>query len=299
MEISVKGLTKIYNGIKVLDNLSFDIPKNSVTGFLGVNGAGKTTTFKLLTGIIEKDGGTITIAGNNINAKYLAKELRYLQDVPEFYNYMTSYEYLKFICELNNITNYNEEIKETLKLVGLEDSINKKIGRFSRGMKQRIGIASSIISKPKILLLDEPISALDPVGRQEIFDLINKLKGKMTIMFSTHILDDIERVCDRIILINKGKKIIDGEISDIKSKYLQDVLLINFANKIDMNLFLSTIKDKYIIQKENLTIKIKTNNLIEAEKDIFKILNKEKIYINSLSIVTPSLEEIFISEVNK
>lgn len=299
MEISVKGLTKIYNGIKVLDNLSFDIPKNSVTGFLGVNGAGKTTTFKLLTGIIEKDGGTITIAGNNINAKNLAKELRYLQDVPEFYNYMTSYEYLKFICELNNITNYNEEIKETLKLVGLEDSINKKIGRFSRGMKQRIGIASSIISKPKILLLDEPISALDPVGRQEIFDLINKLKGKMTIMFSTHILDDIERVCDRIILINKGKKIIDGEISDIKSKYLQDVLLINFANKIDMNLFLSTIKDKYIIQKENLTIKIKTNNLIEAEKDIFKILNKEKIYINSLSIVTPSLEEIFISEVNK
>lgn len=299
MEISVKGLTKIYNGIKVLDNLSFDIPKNSVTGFLGVNGAGKTTTFKLLTGIIEKDGGTITIAGNNINAKNLAKELRYLQDVPEFYNYMTSYEYLKFICELNNITNYNEEIKETLKLVGLEDSINKKIGRFSRGMKQRIGIASSIISKPKILLLDEPISALDPVGRQEIFDLINKLKGKMTIMFSTHILDDIERVCDRIILINKGKKIIDGEISDIKSKYLQDVLLISFINKIDMNLFLSTIKDKYIIQKENLTIKIKTNNLIEAEKDIFKILNKEKMYINSLSIVTPSLEEIFISEVNK
>lgn len=299
MEISVKGLTKIYNGIKVLDNLSFDIPKNSVTGFLGVNGAGKTTTFKLLTGIIEKDGGTITIAGNNINAKNLAKELRYLEDVPEFYNYMTSYEYLKFICELNNITNYNEEIKETLKLVGLEDSINKKIGRFSRGMKQRIGIASSIISKPKILLLDEPISALDPVGRQEIFDLINKLKGKMTIMFSTHILDDIERVCDRIILINKGKKIIDGEISDIKSKYLQDVLLISFINKIDMNLFLSTIKDKYIIQKENLTIKIKTNNLIEAEKDIFKILNKEKMYINSLSIVTPSLEEIFISEVNK
>lgn len=244
--IKLKNVTKKYDKKAVIDDLSFEIIQNSICGFLGLNGAGKTTTFKLLNGIIDSNGGEIEILGRPINHKNPSRDIKFLQDVPEFYNYMTSYEYLKFICKLNNLDNIDHRIQETLELVGLSDSKDKRIGKFSRGMKQRIGIAANIISNPKILLLDEPVSALDPMGRKEIFDLLSKLKGKMTILFSTHIIDDVERVSDKIIIIDHGKKVIDGTIAEVKLKFLTNMIEVEFMSYEDMERFSNAFHDQDI-----------------------------------------------------
>ena len=293
--IEINNLTKIYDNKKVINDLSFDIPEYSICGFLGPNGSGKTTTFKLLTGLIKNNGGSIKILDEAISLDNHSKYLRYLQDVPEFYNYMSTYEYLKFICHLNNLDNIDSLIDEVLELVGLINVKKKRIDTFSRGMKQRLGIASNIIAKPKILLLDEPISALDPIGRKEIFTLLNKLKGKMTILFSTHIIDDIEKVCDRIIVINNGKKLIDGKLQDIKNNYFTNFIEIVFIRKKDLNIFISNAKFKYTIN--DLTLKIEESANIQD--NIFKILSDNKINISKFNVFTPSLEDIFIKEVLK
>ena len=216
--IEISKLSKKYQNEYAVKDLSFNIEKNTIVGLIGPNGAGKTTTMKLLMGLIKKNAGKIKISGHEINYGIIPEDVRYLQDVPGFYDYMTPFEYLKFILEINNYQDddVTSKIKEALKTAGLYDAKNKRIGKFSRGMRQRIGIASNIISNPKILILDEPVSALDPIGRKEIFEQMSQLKKKMTIIFSTHVLDDVERVCDKIILINKGLKIKEGTIKEIK-----------------------------------------------------------------------------------
>ena len=301
--IKVVNLTKKYDYNYALNNLSFEVPSGSVCGFLGPNGAGKTTTMKLLMGLTTKDSGQISILDKDVTYGEPLDDVRFLQDVPTFYPYMTAYEYLDFICQLNNIESPKKEkkINDILKLVGLSESRDKRIGKYSRGMKQRIGIAANIISNPKILLLDEPVSALDPIGRKEIFTLIDNLKKKMTIVFSTHILDDIEKVCDRVIIINRGKKIIEGSIDEVKKKYLKNMIEVKFITKKDMLSFQKdfNIKDntQYTIDSDNITIKIINHDVNAIQQKIIGILNKNKMSVMSMKIITPTLEEIFMGEV--
>ncbi|MDR0299236.1 MAG: ABC transporter ATP-binding protein, partial [Streptococcaceae bacterium] len=208
--IKFEHVTKSFGKQKVIDNLSFEIEENSICGFVGLNGAGKTTSFRLLNGLIEADSGQIELFGKKLRVTRPDARIKFLQDVPDFYGYMTAHDYLKFICELNRLDQIERKISDALEQVDLASARNKRIGKFSRGMKQRLGIAANIIAEPEILLLDEPVSALDPAGRKAVFDLIESLKGKMTILFSTHIIDDVERVSDKIIMIHQGKKILDG-----------------------------------------------------------------------------------------
>jgi len=298
--IKIENLNKSYDKKKVVEDLSFEVPLNSICGFLGPNGAGKTTTFKLITNLTKKDSGNIEILGKKVTSNTQSKDIRFLQDVPEFYNFMNAYEYLTFICKLNKLNNIDKRVKETLELVGLSNVRKKRISKYSRGMKQRIGIAGSIIPNPKILLLDEPVSALDPIGRKDIFDLLNKLRGKMTIVFSTHIIDDIERVSDRIIIIDKGKKVLDGTPKELKAKYLTNIIALRFNNKSDRNKFkkVFNIKDIKVEEIEEDILKLVVTDL-KIQNDIFNILNKEKINILAFNILTPTLEEIFIEEVTK
>jgi len=296
--IKIENLTKIYDNKKVVDNLSFEIPENSICGFLGPNGAGKTTTFKLLTNLINKDNGYIEIFGQKLKTNTQSQDIRFLQDVPEFYNFMNAYEYLEFICKLNNLDNIPKRIIETLELVGLTEAKNKRIGKYSRGMKQRIGIAGSIIPNPKILLLDEPVSALDPIGRKDIFDLLEKLRGKMTIIFSTHVIDDIERVSDKIIIINHGKKVLDGTIKELKKNHATNIIELKFANEQDKNKFKKAFKTKNYEENEENIIKFTLNDL-DIQNEILKIIINEKINILAYNVLTPTLEEIFMEEVKK
>jgi ABC-2 type transport system ATP-binding protein len=295
--IKISGLTKKYGSNKVVDDLSLEVAEGSICGFLGPNGAGKTTTFKLMANLIKRDAGEIEVLGEKIEGNKQSCNLRFLQDVPELYGYMSAYEYLKFICELNNLNGVETKVQEVLALVGLSDAKNKRIGSFSRGMKQRVGIAASIISKPKVLLLDEPISALDPIGRREIFDLLAKLRGKMTIMFSTHIIDDIERISDKVVIINKGKKVADGSIDELKGRYLTNIVELRFVSDGDKTKFKKAFKSKNVkIEESSEAVRFRVDDL-GAEQDIFKALASEKIKIVSFNVLAPTLEEIFIEEV--
>lgn len=294
--IEINNITKTYGDNDAVKDLSFVVEKNSICGFLGPNGAGKTTTFKLIAGLINLTEGDIKIFGKDVSAK--TNEIRFLKDVPEFYHYMSAKEYLEFICQINDIKDAKSVASETLTLVGLDNTTNMRISAFSRGMKQRLGIAASIIPNPKILLLDEPVSALDPIGRKEVFDLLSKLKGKMTILFSTHIIDDIERISDKIVVIDKGQKILDGTAEEIKNNHLSSNLIITFTNEEEAKSAAKTLKVGNPVQSGN-TVTVTDKDLNKLQTDVFKQLVKTKTLIQKFEICSPSLEEIFMREVTK
>jgi len=195
---------------QVLRNISLEIHKGEVFGFLGPNGAGKTTTIKIITGLIRPDSGRVSVFGHPVDSLEAKRNIGFLPESPYFYEHLTGYEFLKVHALLGNCRDYKERVVKLLKRVGLEDAVNVPLQRYSRGMLQRIGIAQALITEPNILVLDEPLAGLDPIGRKEIKDLIlaQKKQGK-TIFFSSHILPDAEEVCDRIGII------IDGEIVEV------------------------------------------------------------------------------------
>ena len=287
--LSVDNLSKIYDDVAVVNNVSFKIERGSVCGLLGPNGAGKTTLMKMIMNLVKCDGG-------NVNLDDQVK-IRFLQDVPEFYDFYTVEEYLNFILDIAKYSeNRDTRINEVLSLLNLNDFRGKRIKKLSRGLRQKVGIASVIIDNPDILLLDEPVSALDPIGRKEMFDIIASLKGNTTIVFSSHILTDVERVCDHILLISRGKIILDNDLKNVSLN--KKTLLIEFKNKED----LLVIKEKlsydhnFSSEVENC-LEINSESIDECIKEVLKLLVKNNIVVNSLSIKKDSLEEIFLREV--
>src|SRR5690554_2869502 len=193
------------------------VAQNSVFGFVGQNGAGKTTTMKIILGLLKADGGSITVCGEKVSYgdTKTNRHIGFLPDVPEFYGYMRPKEYLKLCGEITGLSaqairNRSEEL---LALVGLKD-VNRRIGGFSRGMKQRLGIAQALLNEPRLLICDEPTSALDPIGRKQILDILATVRGKTTVIFSTHILSDVERICDHIGILHHGKIILSGTMQE-------------------------------------------------------------------------------------
>lgn len=287
--LSLNNVTKVYGNKVVVNNASFEIKKGTVCGLLGPNGAGKTTIMKMIMNQVKCDGGDISY---NDDLK-----IKYLQDVPEFYEFYTVKEYLEFILD---ITNYSSDkdirIEEVLGILNLKDYRDYRIKKLSRGLRQKVGIASVIVDEPDVLILDEPVSALDPLGRKEMFDIILSLKGKATIIFSSHILNDIERVCDHIILINKGKIVLNNDIRNIFLD--KQTLLVTFKTREDLLSLKDKIKyecnfSEYI---ENC-LEIHSEDIVSLQKDIFKLLTKENVVVNSVSIKKDNLEEIFLKEV--
>jgi ABC-2 type transport system ATP-binding protein len=234
--LEIENLEKRFGDKKVLRGVDLKVPEKKVFGFVGKNGAGKTTTMKLVLGLLAPDNGNIRVEGervtygNNKTNRYIG----YLPDVPEYYTFMTPKEYLTFCGEITGMD--KKEIKtrseEMLKLVGLGDE-KHRIKGFSRGMKQRLGIAQALLAKPKLLICDEPTSALDPIGRKEILDILVSAKDETTILFSTHILSDVEHICDEMALLNDGKIIMQGTIEEVKKKRRSNALLIQPERKAD------------------------------------------------------------------
>jgi len=227
--IELKGVSKVYKrflkgGIKAVDNLTLGVKKGEIFGFLGPNGAGKTTTLKMLTGIIFPTGGTIRILDKDVSDPVVKKRIGFLPETPNFYNHLTGSELLDFYAELFHLSRqYIKERKgKILEMVGLSDAANKKIGSYSKGMLQRIGIAQALLNDPEVILLDEPLAGLDPIGRKDIKDTMNELKkqGK-TIFFSTHILPDIEMVCDRVAILISGRLAVVDELHNLLGKKFQ------------------------------------------------------------------------------
>lgn len=220
MMLTITGVSKSFGGKQVLKDLSLSVRENTIYGFIGQNGAGKTTTMKMILGLMRADAGEITVNGEKVcyGQNHTNKFIGYVPDVPAFYSYMTPIEYLTFCGELTGMPadKIKTKAQELLELVGLADA-KKRIHGFSRGMKQRLGIAQALLHEPKLLICDEPTSALDPAGRKEILDILLAVKERTTVIFSTHILSDVERICDEIGFLHDGRIVLSGTMDEIKA----------------------------------------------------------------------------------
>ncbi|MGZ6372984.1 MAG: ATP-binding cassette domain-containing protein [Candidatus Limnocylindria bacterium] len=223
-------LAKRYGEVVALAGLDLEVPEGSVFGFLGPNGAGKTTTMRLLTSLARADRGGATIRGVPVgdgdpNRRGL---IGYLDQDPRFHGWMRGRELLELVGTLYGMrgAELSHRIAETLELVGLSDAARRRIGGYSGGMRQRLGLAQAVLNRPPVLLLDEPVSALDPEGRRDMLEVIRRLGGASTVLFSTHILNDVERVCDRVAIIDRGRLVTEGPMDDLLERYAQPVYLL-------------------------------------------------------------------------
>ncbi|WP_242620550.1 ABC transporter ATP-binding protein [Senegalia massiliensis] len=304
MIINVRNLIKNYGENKVLKGVDFKVKKGDVYGFLGHNGSGKTTTMNILAGIIGYNDGDIKINDLDMitNKEKLKGAIGYLPEEPKFYPYMTAKEYLNFIGRILGYdkNQINTKNKELISLVKLDKSINKKIGGYSRGMKQRLGIAVSMYNNPKILLLDEPSSALDPMGRKDVIDIIEDLKKlDITVFLSTHILSDIERVCDTVGILHGGKIILEEKLQELKKRYLQPIYDIEFKNEVEADKIKKLDKSwiKEVKFKNNIM-----NLIVDREIDsryILQTLLEIDESILSVNLRRANLEDIFIQVVSE
>ncbi|MBR4344635.1 MAG: ABC transporter ATP-binding protein [Lachnospiraceae bacterium] len=294
--LEIEGLEKHFSDKKVLRGVNLKVPEKKVFGFVGKNGAGKTTTMKIVLGLLEKDTGEILVEGervtygNNKTNKYIG----YLPDVPEYYSFMTPYEYLAFCGEITGME--QKEIRtrseELLKLVGLGKE-KHRIKGFSRGMKQRLGIAQALLSKPKLLICDEPTSALDPIGRKEILDILVSAKEETTIIFSTHILSDVEHICDEMALLNEGRIIMQGTIEEVKNKRRGNAVEIKMereedARRISEIFDLKGNKEETVILSDNLRL-----------PELLRYLADNKLPFIRIEKQEPTLEDIFIDAIGE
>ena len=218
--LTVNDIHKSFGAKTVLSGLSLNIPEHSIFGFIGCNGSGKTTTMKLILGLLRPDSGEITVAGEKVRFGQTDtnRHIGYLPDVPEFYSFMTSREYLRFCGEITGLENSEiaSRSEEMLRAVGLADE-KRRIKGWSRGMKQRLGIAQALLGRPRLLICDEPTSALDPTGRREILDILRAVRQETTVLFSTHILSDVETVATDAAFLNGGRIVLSGSIGELRS----------------------------------------------------------------------------------
>lgn len=221
MSVQVTNLTKEYGLQKAVNNISFTVNKGEIVGFLGPNGAGKSTTMKVITGFTNPTQGTALVCDKNIQLHPIEvkKTIGYLPESNPLYFDMYVKEYLHFIAGIHNLKNIKEAIANTIELVGLQVEQHKKIGQLSKGYKQRTGLAAALIHKPEVLILDEPTSGLDPNQIVEIRDVIKQQGKDKTVIFSSHILQEVEAICNRIIIINKGNIVADDSLQNLKHQY--------------------------------------------------------------------------------
>jgi ABC-2 type transport system ATP-binding protein len=226
MSIQVEQLTKVYGAQKAVNNISFNINKGEIVGFLGPNGAGKSTTMKILTGYLQATNGNALVAGIDVQTNPIAvkKKIGYLPESNALYYDMYVKEYLAFIAGVHNIQHPASSISNVIELTGLQVEQHKKIGQLSKGYKQRVGLAAALIHNPEVLILDEPTSGLDPNQIVEIRNVIKEQGKDKTVIFSSHILQEVEAICDRIIVINKGQIVADDKLENLqKGQSLEEV----------------------------------------------------------------------------
>lgn len=300
--LKIENLHKSFGKNTIINGLSMSIPENTIFGFLGKNGAGKTTTMKMILGFLKIDEGSIEVFGEEVSfgQSKTNRFIGYLPDVPEFYGYMTAKEYLNLCGSITGLS--KSEIKnkseELLELVGLRD-VNKRVSGYSRGMKQRLGIAQALLNSPKLLICDEPTSALDPLGRKEILDIILKIKDSTTVIFSTHILSDVEAICDHVVVLDKGKNVLEGSIDELKNIKRKNTIKIRFKSNEELKVFKSLDKFSNLVMNEKgdtLYLTDEDNQL--KDLDILYELYKLNIFPLEIKIEEPTLENIFM-EVTK
>jgi len=300
MSIEVKDLLKQYGDQKAVNNISFKVGKGEIVGFLGPNGAGKSTTMKIITGYLQQTRGEAFVSGINVTDDPLKtkRKVGYLPEANALYYDMFVREYLSFIAEVHRIRNPKEEVGKVIEMVGLTPESKKKIGQLSKGYKQRVGLAAALIHDPEVLILDEPTSGLDPNQIVEIREVIKQQGKNKTVLFSSHILQEVEAICDRVIIINKGNIVADDKLSNLqKGNKDQHVVIVQFKEQVDEKLF-KDINEITSIQVINSGIKIQTKDQEATRKKVLEIAIQHNLNIISLQSESLSLEEVFKSLTN-
>ncbi|BCN30782.1 ABC transporter ATP-binding protein [Anaeromicropila herbilytica] len=297
--LTLSNVSKRFGSHQILNDLSFQVSENTIYGFIGENGAGKTTTMKMILGLYSVDSGVIQVNGERVTygQTNTNRYIGYLPDVPEFYGYMTPTEYLRLCGEITGVaeSQIKNRIPELLELVGLEKA-NKRIQGFSRGMKQRLGIAQALLNKPKILICDEPTSALDPIGRKEIIDILQSIKKQTTVIFSTHILSDVERICDEIGLLHNGTLALNGTLEEIRNMRKSDGFMIEFDKVDDAKNFANIYMGCEFLSGTELSFNGKTKEDMMAA---MRLLYENQIYPVKIEMREPTLESLFLEVVSK
>lgn len=298
MEIlSLSHMKKSFGRTAIIQDISFSIPENCIFGFIGQNGAGKTTTMKMILGLLAADEGEIRVCdkkvryGQNDTNRYVG----YLSDVPEFYDFMTPEEYLLLCGDITGMSRKEslQRAKELLEMVGLEEN-RKRIAGFSRGMKQRLGIAQALFHKPKLLICDEPTSALDPLGRKEVLDILVRAKEETTVLFSTHILSDVERICDKVAFLHGGKIVLQGDMEEIKGKHTQRPVEVEFYRQEEMERFQKQYPGGTQMHSLKLCYERKSN---QDMLEMMRYLTEHQICPKRLERADSNLEDLFMEVV--
>ena len=289
--LEISNVCRRFGDKEVLKGLTLTVPEHSIFGFIGKNGAGKTTTMKLVLGLLKADAGEIRVAGQPVVYGQTAtnRQIGYLPDVPEFYPFMTAQEYLHFCGQITGMDKQELDSRSTelLELVGLGNE-KHRIRGFSRGMKQRLGIAQALLGRPKLLICDEPTSALDPVGRKEILDILLSVKEQTTVLFSTHILSDVERICTDVAFLDQGVVNIQGPVAQIKNRFRSDEYILETEGEEDS--LLQAFPEMQRAEAGGLCFRQREHEL----QDVLRFLADHRIPLTKLERAEPTLESLFM-----
>ena len=295
MSIKVEHISKTYGTQKAVDDISFEVMPGEVVGFLGPNGAGKSTTLKMITGYLPKDTGNIFVSGIPVEGEAIPtkKKIGYLAESNPLYHEMYVREYLQFIGELHGVSNVKKRVDEVVVMTGLSAEMHKEIGQLSKGYKQRVGLAAALIHDPEVLILDEPTTGLDPNQIIEIREVIRSLGKKKTILFSSHILQEVESLCDRVIVINKGKIVADDRIEKLRDAGAAASLRVQLKEKATKNIFENIPGLLNIEQVDEHNWVFQTSDAEKLSKELIGFTLQHSLNIVSLQTQTRSLEDIF------
>ncbi|HDR7690086.1 ABC transporter ATP-binding protein [Bacillus toyonensis] len=295
MKLEIRNVTKVFKGKIAVNNFSIELQSGECVGLIGPNGAGKSTLIKVISDIINSDAGEVLL--NGIKISKMKREIGYLPQYPNFFHWMTARETLTFMGQLSGLKKeeLSKSIPKILEKVGLRGEENSKVGTFSGGMKQRLGIAQALLHKPSLIVMDEPVSALDPIGRREVLNLIEEIKKDTTILLSTHILSDAEEICERFVIIKDGTKIEDTTITELLHRNNENKLIIEITAKdkkwIEVVKKLSYVKDVEVI---GLKIKVKVESIEINKNLLLQNALEHKVDILKFEISNDTLEEIFL-----
>ncbi|MEN8226644.1 MAG: gliding motility-associated ABC transporter ATP-binding subunit GldA [Bacteroidota bacterium] len=299
MSIEVKDITKRYGPQLAVDNISFEVHSGEIVGFIGPNGAGKSTTMKIITGTLSPDEGEVVIRGMPAigQQKEIRKIIGYLPEHNPLYLEMYIREYLHYVAGLYKIKGAmaKDRVSQVIQMTGLEPESHKKIGYLSKGYRQRVGLAQALIHDPEILILDEPTTGLDPNQLSEIRNLISNIGKEKTVLLSTHILQEVEAICDRVIIINKGRIVADENATQLKEKGGSQIqtIHIEFDAPIEPEVWKSLHFIEHVRTLEGNQFLLETHESRDVRGDIFKFAVNQGLTILSLSLKEKSLEEVF------
>jgi ABC-2 type transport system ATP-binding protein len=301
--VSCRGLTKRYGDVLALDTLTLDVPAGAVFGILGPNGAGKTTLLRLLAGLAHPTAGEAFVAGLDVTAQASAvhRRISFLDQSPQYYSWMRGRELITFVGELFGLrgAKLRTRTDEVLALTGLTDAANRRIGGYSGGMRQRLGLAQALVNRPEVLFLDEPASSLDPAGRHEILAAIAGLRGTATVCMSTHILADVERVCDTVAILDRGRLLVSAPVAELQKRYAQPAFELELdagqggaAEQLIAALRAAPWAGDVALQGD--VVRVVAVDTAAAAREILPLVAARGVQLQRFERIHPSLEDIFL-----